>query len=376
MTSYGFKLLLTHLHVGQGHKKQDFGATGYLNLVVQDVTAAMDRRKAALAQTAEAAEHSPTADDAERSATSVDDADLSAREDVVSSARDGEEDDSTSKPKRDSVVRLEKVVRLKSGVLLHTQYGVVGDHHLAVDPEAKKTDTDLRNLATTRLYRAVLIAPQSGDNAFLAVEVISRSNAGAQLPRRLHQAAVGHKYKLRTRGPVVDKPSLDDLMKNGGVQEVELYKTSFAADGAHPEPPEQVTVNIKLGASATKNARLLERIKTWPLFARKDSAEDGTTPVSASDEADAVAGILWEDFAELGWDDTKVRVKSPSQKRALQPLDHKEGFIYDIGETVLSDDEFLEKVNDSARLLFATYGMAVDDDWYQELPTSDLVDQG
>lgn len=333
MTSYGFKLLLTNLYIGQGQKPQDFGGTGYLDLLVADVEAAMERRAAALSvaddqapkpleeSTSEGEDANPETDEEQAIPTEAQvepsqpssPADLSASEDIVDSqdddAADTGDDVGVAKPKHASVVRLEKVQRLKSGVLLHTQYGLVGDHHLAVDPDAKKIDTDLRELATTRLYRAVLIAPPAGLNAFLAVEVISRSHAAAQLPRRLHQGAQGHRLKLRPKGPVVDKPSLDDLLENGGVQEVELYKTSFAADSSHPDDPEQVTVKIKVGTSSSKSSDLINRIKGWPLFNRNNEADgEGEAPktkIRASEEADALAGILWAEIADVGWDDTK-----------------------------------------------------------------------
>jgi hypothetical protein len=379
LTSYGFKLLKIELHEGQGHYAFDFGKTKYLSKAHEDVTAAIQRRKDALEAQALQEEEQP--DQADSAVDEAGNALLVSSDDVV----DDDSPGTLSKAaKKLSVVRFESVERLKSAILLNIRYGIVGDHDKAVDPEDKEPDADLQRLATTRPYRAVLIAPPKGTTGFLAVEVIGRSHAGAQLHRRLHQAAIGHKYKLRPLGPVADETAVKELLEHGLVEEVELVKTFIPSDSTTPRVAEGVVLTFKIGSKTSAERSMFGLVRKWNFFRGKEAAgplreddveDDGeasTEPAEAgpnpSAEANALAAILWKDLSAVTFDNAKVKVKSPKQRKTLQPLDHREGFIYELGEDKVSDNEFLERVDDAARLLFADYEMDMEKDWY--LPES------
>jgi hypothetical protein len=297
---------------------------------------------------------------------------IASAEDVVDSNEDSHSLRNGSK--RQSLVRFEEANRLKQGVLLRIQYGVVGDHDKGVDPEGIKRDADLKKLATTRPYRVLIVAPPEGGTGFMAVEVISRSHAGAQISRRLRQAAVGHELRIKPIGPVADEVAVKKLVEEGSVKEVQLFKTFIPGDSTTPGA-EDVVLTFTIGEKKSQAALILQQAIKW-LPKKKTTPAGASAEASGEEEmldpsaeAHTLAAILWSDLANTDFDDVKVKVAGQKQKRTLQPLDVREGFIYDLGEVPVSDDEFCTEVNDAARVLFSDYGMDMDSDWYLPIAT-------
>ncbi|MCX8455338.1 hypothetical protein [Paenarthrobacter ureafaciens] len=389
MASYGFKLIKIELREGQRQPIMDFGECQYLQRVHEDVTAAIKRREEALAaeekarkaaeSAVDAAESSPAEDGAASASTPSDQDEtlmkdevtgevaVASSDDVINEAEDEPSLDKTAK--KVSVVRFEESIALKQAVLLRVQYGKVGDHEKGVDPEGRKKDTDLKKLATTRSYRIMLIAPPQGSTGFLAAEVISRSHAAKQIPRRLFQAARDHRFKIKPFGPIADSAAVKKLVKDGSVKEVQLFKTFIPSDSQTPVA-EDVVLTFKIGEKKSQVARILQRVSNWiPRGASDSPDEEEKEALSPVQEAHSLASILWSDLEDTEFDDVKVKVTNAKQNRTLQPLDMREGFIYDLGESPVSDDDFCLKVNEAASVLFSNHEMDMEADWYLPKPS-------
>lgn len=344
MGQYGFKLLEIQVYRGQGRTPLDFGDTDgehYLDRVVADIEAALVAREA-------------VADDEEDEVTIGSD-------DVV--ADEGDAGGIAGTQKALAVVRVDSAVRYHSAVLLETVYGIVGDHSRGIDPEGINPDTDLTKLATTRPYRALLIAPAHGTNGFLAVEVISRAHAGGRLPSRLHQAVRGHNFKIRTFGAVADDASVADLMNGARIPEVKLFKTVSSEDSATARTMKAV-VTISIGKGSPEEDSLRSKLLPWlPTKANKAKAEKP----DPAHEAHELATWLWPAVDDVDFENAEVLVEGHNRRKRLQPLDMKEGFTYDIGDVSPSDEAFIAHVRDVVDRIAGTSQVDLDDDWSSPL---------
>lgn len=365
MTSYGFKLLKTELVEGNGRKAQDFAGTAFLDRVSSDIAASIERSIALMAVHDEKDSLGPVSQQHSGESTKV--TSIVSNEDVID---EGEATSLKKTRKPPAVVRFEAVIPYKSALLLRLQYGLVGDHEKAVDPTGKTNDTDLTKLATTRPYRAVLITPITGNTAFLAVEVISRSHVGGELPRRLYQAAQGHKYKLRPRGPVADAHAVKKLMTEGQIKEVQLIKTAFLSDSGSPITRDMV-MTFKFKGSGAENENMLKVVRNWVKFKRNAADKKAIKP---ADEAKSLASILWKDAAALEFDDARIKIENIHQSKTLQPLDFKEGFVYDLGEARMSDEKFFQEVALAAQSLFDVEQMEMSPDWLLPVVQDEEID--
>lgn len=375
MPSYGFKLLEIQLFRGRGQKPLDFGAPDgdtknpetaqitlpYLDLLLKDF-APVDETEAP-----ESEEGTSMGDASTDEKSSEDDA--QANEETVETVAMGSDDVVGEDPdsgipeeegrKQLAVVRVKSAVRYQGAVLLDTVYGIVGDHALAVDPEGKKDDTDLTSLATTRHYRALVIAPTSGKNGLLAVEVVSRSHAGGRLPSRLHAGAKGHNFKVRTFGAIADDESVRNLMKDGRIREVNLFQTLPSSDSSQSTTiPAKITFTI--GAGSTEETSLRKRLTHW--LPTKENKAKKDKPVAA-DEAKALASYLWPKLAESAAFETAEVVVDGIQRKRLKPLDMASGFTYDLGDVRPNNDTFVASVADVVNDLAATNQIDLESDW-------------
>lgn len=368
LATYGFKLLRIESFIGRGHKRQDFGQIGLLDLVEKDIAASVERSRAAREAAAGASDGSLDQDESDTE-SEVELASLDG-DDVVSGDDDspygsddivaGDEAGTLLKKKPDAVVQLEGSTRYRNALLIRIQYGIVGDHEFGVDPTGRSLAVDLKKRATTRHYRAVLITPDKGESGFLAVEAVSRSNPGSQLPRRLHQAATGHSYKIRTLGTVADEPSIRSLMRDGHVEYVELVKSATDEDGAYPVHFD-TELRFKLGGKSSYGDDILNHVRGW--VANWMDKKDDKMTINAADEARDLASILWKGTEDLGFDTARVKVKSSKQAKTLQPLDVKEGFVYDLGSKRLDDDAFFKEVALVAQSVFSNNEMDMPFGW-------------
>ncbi|WP_427118322.1 hypothetical protein [Pseudarthrobacter scleromae] len=266
--------------------------------------------------------------------------------------------DSNRKPL--AVVRVESAERFRGAVLLSTAYGIVGDHRWAIDPEGIRADADLRRLATTRVYRALVIAPPAGACGFLAVEVISRSHAAGRLPSRLRQGAKDHVFKMRTFGAVADDESVKELMTGARIPEVRLFQTVPDADsvGSTTVP---ATLTFKIGKGSAEEESLRERLMPW-LPTKKNKAKKEKPDPRA--EANSLVSWLWPAIADdANFDTAEVVVQGRNRTKRLKPLDMTEGFTYDLGDVRPSDDNFIKSVRDVVDLISATNTLNLEHDW-------------
>ncbi|PZF11807.1 hypothetical protein DEI98_06720 [Curtobacterium sp. MCLR17_034] len=357
MPSYGFKLLEIKLFRGRGQTALEFGgpdgkstpSKSYLDLLVDDFAG----------RTREDAATPPAgAGTARDNGAVVEEVKLGSEDVVAQDAESGipEEDEGNREL---AVVRIKSAIRYQEAVLLDTVYGIVGDHALAIDPAGEREDTDLTRLATTRHYRALVIAPSSGKNGLLAVEVVSRSHAGSRLPSRLHAGARGHNFKIRTFGAVADEESVRNLMKGGRIREVNLYQTLPSTDSSQSKTiPAKITFSI--GAGSAEEKSLKDRLTGW--LPTKENKAKKQKPVAA-DEAKALATFLWPKIADTGKFETAEVVVEGTHRKRLKPLDMASGFTYDLGNVRPDDDTFVAHVADVVRGLAATNQVDLDDDW-------------
>ncbi|AQX81430.1 hypothetical protein BWO91_17005 [Plantibacter flavus] len=239
-------------------------------------------------------------------------------------------------------------------------YGIVGDHSRAVDPDGVLDDADLTKLATTRNYRALIVAPEKGVNGFLAVEVISRSHAAARLTSRLWQGAKNHTFKLRTFGAVADDASIRDLMNGARIPEVSLFQTVTGADTAHSTTV-PATLTFKIGKGSAEEESLLSRLLPWLPTKANKAKQDKPDPAA---EANSLASWLWPQVAEnVSFENAEVVVQGKNRTKRLKPLDMAEGFTYDLGNVRPDDDTFIASVADVVNSISATNQVNVVDDW-------------
>lgn len=361
VASYGFKLIEIQLFRGRARTALEFGAPdgpgkpSYLDLLVEDVRA----------ESAPAVSSSPgQLDDA--GPGQVDQADGEVElvdvhsDDIV--AEDVDEQVPVGEGHRQlAVVRLKGAKRLQGALLLDTVYGIVGDHSLAVDPLGRKADTDLHDLATTRHYRALIIAPSHGKNGLLAVEVIARSHAGARLGSRLFAAAQGrHSFKIRTFGAVADDEAIRDLMNGARIPEVRLFQTVASEDSATPRTM-RATLTFSIGKGSPEETSLRKRVAPW-LPTRANKAKDKKPNPAA--EANSLASWLWPAVAkDVEFETAEVIVQGRNRSKRLKPLDMTEGFTYDLGDVRPDDDTFIAQVADVVNSLAATNQVDLDPDW-------------
>jgi hypothetical protein len=371
MATYGFKVLEITLHRNTGSKEINFGKpraedgteTPYLDRIIADFAGTVADEPASGETNLEADNNN---EDGE-----VEEVDIGSDDVVADDEPDSGIPDTNAK--RLAVVRVESAVRYRGAVLLETIFGIVGDHERAVDPKGKKDDVDTRDLATTRTYRALVIAPDSGNRGFLAVEVISRSHAGARLPRRLFQGATGHNFRLRTHGAVADDDAVKDLMNGARLPEVRLFESvpGEDAEGANVIP---AVLTFKIGKDTTEEHKLRDWLTNWlPTKANKEknARADEAEKITAAGEANALASWLWPAVAaHAAFDGAEVEVRGKNRTKRLKPLDMTEGFTYEIGDVRPSDDSFIAHVADVVNSISATHSVALPDDWDSPLTPS------
>jgi hypothetical protein len=350
LSRYGFKLLRVQLFEGRGHTPQEFhpdGQPSYIDRVESDVRAQLVEPD----ETTETVEtHTIDVDSGEHvKITTSDVVDEPAEEPLPEGV--------TRKPA--SVIKFQSLRRLNSALMLKVQYGIVGDHQWALDPEGRRADADLRGLAATRAYRALLIVPTAGKVAMLAVEVISRSHPSADLPRRLANAAVGHNLRIRSKGPIADERAVQALMRDGRVTGVELRK-SFVTSDQGSNKVRSVKLQFPITVGASEGPRIISHVRNW---VSPPKAGDDAKPVNPATEATALASILWSELADLKFDDARVEIKSDVTNRRLKPLDRSEGFVYELGDDQPDDDEFIHRVSSIAQSLFDAQEMSMENDW-------------
>jgi hypothetical protein len=376
VVSYGFKLIEIQLFHGRGRTALDFGAPDGKN--ARPVVHYLDRLMADFGAPARADDSDRV--EVENSGGEVPDqtgAGEGEQVEEVSMHSDdvvGEDSDEgvpvEEGRKQLAVVRVQNATRYRSAVLLDTVYGIVGDHSLAVDPEGREKDTDLTKLATTRHYRALVIAPDEGKNGFLAVEVVSRSHPAGRLPSRLLTGARGHNLKIRTFGAVADEVSVKNLMDDARIREVTLTQTVPSGDSARPSTI-KAKLTFSIGAGSIEEETLRKRFRGWvPTRANKAKKKKPT----AKQEARELASYLWPKLAKsVKFDEVEALIEGTHRKR-LRPLDMAEGFTYDIGDVVPSDDDFVRHIADVVDTLSATHQINLDDNWADRLEKDESAD--
>lgn len=376
MVSYGFKLIEIQLYRDRGQKKLNFGfpdgekaepRVHYLDRLMADFGPEPEVAEGGDPKDGPASADSPEVAEVE-GGEQVEVVDMHS-DDVVAEESD-EEVPVEEGRKQLAVVRVQDAVRYRNAVLLNTVYGIVGDHSLAVDPEGKQADTDLTRLATTRHYRAFVIAPDEGINGFLAVETVSRSHPAGRLPRRLHNGAKGHNLKIRTFGAVADEVSVKNLMDDARIREVALSQTVPSADSSRPSTI-KAKLTFSIGKGSVEEDTLRKRFQGWiPTKANKEKKNKPT----AEQEAKELASYLWPKLAEsVQFNDVEALIEGTHRKR-LRPLDMAEGFTYDIGDVAPSDDDFVRHVADVVNTLAATHQINLDDDWADRLKKYESAD--
>ena len=261
-----------------------------------------------------------------------------------------------------SVLRIEEAKRYRSATFFKAYYGRVGDHRRGIDPLDGEEDYDLTKRATARLYRAVLIAPPTGEWGLLAIEVISRSHMSKQLPVRLQHTATANKrapYKLRLHGLVADEDAVEAFLKSAEVSEVEIKRRAVKDDSTGVEES-SAKITFSIGKNSKNEKFLIGKLRTW-FKDRKKRAEPST-------EAQAVAAYLWKPLRDEEFDAITLKVTGgEGEVERLSPDSILEGFTYYLGEEELDDDEFLKEVKERVDRLQLASGVDLSDDWCDDL---------
>ncbi|MGO2750563.1 MAG: hypothetical protein ACTIA6_10975 [Pseudoclavibacter sp.] len=356
MARYGFKLLRIELREGQRQRALDFGNPGggksevpYLDYVTSDIEAAIAKRERMLRE----AQGKP--ESATLSAGPV----ALENDDVM---EESETPDQSLTNQQLVVVRLNRIERRQSAVLIEAFYGKVGDHSKAVHPDSRQEDLELKDRATTRNYRALLIAPEKGTRGFLAVERISRSHLGTQLSKRLFSGRQEHDFKLKEIGPVADEESVAKLM-DSRVSQIKVKRSVLGGDSTSPDEYETELI-FKLGKSSSDARTVFERVKTW-IPTKKNLASN--RKLSATEEANAVVSMLWPGLDESTFTDPVATLEGKYPKK-LGPLDMREGFVYELGSVRPSDETFIDEIRDTVDRLQLVEKVNLSENWHSKIP--------
>jgi len=169
-------------------------------------------------------------------------------------------------------------------------------------------------------------------------------------------------FGLRKVGNVADTTAVNNLLRHGEAAHVELYRYAPSAQGGSARA-KAITLSVKIGGKDGLSKKVIQHVKRWVPSSGSDGAgADGNAQNPAS-EAQALAAIVWDEAKNLPFDDARVAVRSGARRRQLRPLDTAEGFIYDVGDERLTDDDFVQEVALNTQHLFVSLEMDMEDDW-------------
>lgn len=336
MSKFGFKVFTATLHRKEINEQLNFSVEGVnvLEIFCKEVASIIESR--------ESGEHSD-------SITS----ELPANALPITIDDDLFTDMSELGISQHKVMRFQRALQLEQGLLLEVDYGIVGDHTFGVDPAGKQQDIDIRDLATVRSYRVVVIANPLSSNAVIAYEVISRTHVATHFPDRLHRASSGHNLTLKNGKIAADVEAVNQMIRNSNISAVELTKIIPSNDSVVAR-----SRTARLVIPIGKNSSLLEITRNY-LTKWLSSSNLNTT-----DEATSLATILWEDVVDLGFDDARIRIEKDGRSRSISPSDIGEGFTYDIGPNKPSDEILLAHIDEVVARIDLSLSLNVSRNWY------------
>lgn len=309
VSRYGYRLFLVQVREGKKRQNLDFGdlhGRSYVDLVHEDVTGRLN----AVVRL----EDQPVPND-----------------------------DGTVPPPRGSVVKFVDSQRKGSSTRLSFLHGTYGEGGVLVDPDGVRIDQDITNQAVSRAYRAVIFTYEHAESAILGVEVRGRECPKDRLAAGLKQISPVP-WTLRVDSSVADAAALRNFIRNGRITELDVIRYGRSRDG---DPiTDDITLKVNIKGDSRLQEPLHERALAWAgTSVRRITGHRE----NAGEVANELARIAVGTRLDIEFDDSLIKIQGTGgRSKTLRPAKELSEWIYDLGETSLSDEKFFSAVEENA----------------------------
>ncbi len=150
--------------------------------------------------------------------------------------------------------------------------------------------------------------------------------------------------------PMADVEHLQRLIKQGQLERVQLIKKGVGADNTRSKAEMELRVNRLTG----RQGSIAALVEQWAQRKFQDDpgeeGDQGVPVITDADAAKALAAVLGQDIAELGFDDCYVMINDDGKSKPISPSRLSDYFIYHIARdrqpTPLA---FYEQARDTAQ---------------------------
>ena len=231
--------------------------------------------------------------------------------------------------------------------------GIFGQHNKALAIPGTSSDVDMTDLAAARVYRIILVFPESGDTGVAAMETIGRScpigllqkwmarqsKSDSHLRERQIKDQTGRIervpwWKLNFR-QMADEEHLQELITSGKLGKIQLAKMQVSPDRKREVEKFRLTSSRVEGALAVEIGRVLA--DWWERIRRTD--DHSQRIVTPKEGASQLAMILGEEVNDLDFDDGWIVIKDEGGEKKVRPSRMPELFTYFIDDLQPKRDE-------------------------------------
>ncbi|WP_314178109.1 hypothetical protein [Streptomyces winkii] len=209
--------------------------------------------------------------------------------------------------------------------------GSVGSHEKALGMGDPSEDADISDKAAAKSFRVVMALPSNGLKGFLAVEDISRTCPVTPLIRWLKwqsqtdqnsASSASEGWRLTVRH-IADEAHLEEMIRNGQVEKLELVKNAVNANRARSREEFRVSAPV---IERGMLRRVADLVKTW--MPSDDREREPVTPTDG-EAAKLLAAIVGHKVEDLDVDDGWVVIKDADDRtRRVSPSRMSEFFTY------------------------------------------------
>ena len=242
------------------------------------------------------------------------------------------------------VFAIERVGRMGDHVTFTVRYGRAAGHDKAMGEHAGD-DLDIRRLAPSREYRGILVVPESGLTAVLALETVGRlcpvqpcvrwfaawSRYDAMKRQGDAQADEAPLWWRLSVAGLGDNDRLAAFMSGGDPTTVALVKHWITGDNRRRSRDLQLTAVVHPSAKTT----VASRVATW--------GKDQFSPKKAADEIAKIVG--GQSAQDLDFDDVTVMLDdADGNTKSVTASAMSDIFTYPVGRRSPSSDDLLTAV--------------------------------
>jgi hypothetical protein len=270
------------------------------------------------------------------------------------------------------VFSVENVALMGEHIVFAVRYGRKSGHDVAMAPpeDPNAQDLDIAAHSPSRIYRAALLLPETGDAGVLAVESVGNAcprqaiirwlNAWSRLesPSSTGNAQSTPWWKLVAEA-LGDESLLESFMDRADTEQLILTRKGVTADNKRKTDSLKLTIDanrseVKFGATTIA--------RSWGPTVRRGEH------VSSSGAAHALAALIGADVAGIDFDDATVVLRDDQNVvKYIKPDRLSDVFVYRLTHDVPPEDErfhagvreAVERVSTSASLSFVWSGWPV-----------------